>query len=204
VTHVVEVERTQSVLARWADPLATLTTVERARAGEFRSPADADDFVAAHLLVRECAAKLLDTGAEQIVIEQRCERCGGPHGRPVVAGEPIIRPAWSHSRGHVAAAAADRRVGVDIELRTASDVDDGLLARSATEDEARRVRADPDPVGAFLRLWVVKEALVKAGAITLDDFGSTALGCVADFALTTLDRSDQPDLAIGLVVEVKP
>jgi 4'-phosphopantetheinyl transferase len=204
MAHVVEVERTQSVLARWGDPLATLTSVERARAGEFRSPADTDDFVAAHLLVRECAAKLLGTGAEQIVIEQRCERCGGPHGWPAVAGEPVIRPAWSHSRGHVAAVAADRRVGVDIELRTASGVEDGLLARSATEDEARRVRADPDPVGAFLRLWVVKEALVKAGAITLDDFGSTALGCVAGFVLTTLNRSDQPDLAIGLVVEVTP
>ena len=83
-----------------------------------------------------------------------------------------------------------------------SAIEDGLLARVATEAEARAVRADPDNVGAFLRLWVLKEALVKAGVITLDDFASAGLDRFTDFALTTLDRSDEPDLVIGLAVRI--
>ena len=55
MAHVVEVDRTQSVLARWEDPVAALTAQNGCEPAN-SAAADADDFVAAHLLIRECVA----------------------------------------------------------------------------------------------------------------------------------------------------
>jgi 4'-phosphopantetheinyl transferase len=203
IAEVTEVAASEVVLARWAEPMAALTTVERDRAGALVNSQDAADFVAAHLLARECAARLSGVPAADVVVSQLCDRCGGPHGRPSVVGLPWLRLSWGHSAGHVAAAACDRAIGVDIENRQSAlairAVDEQLLRRSATPAEAAVIVADPDPVGAFLQLWVMKEALVKAGAITLDDFAAVELEEVGGFALMPLHR---PGLAAGLAVRL--
>ncbi len=185
---VVMVEESAAVLARWPDPREALTAAERGRAAALRTREGVEDFVAAHLLAREAVARLLaglpktdllaaptnDALAglpARVVLEQRCEECGGPHGRPYVVGRPEVSVSWSHSHGHVAAAASYRPVGIDLESTSARrELTTRLLARTATPAEAAEIGTDRE---AFLRMWVIKEALVKVGVISLDAFATT-------------------------------
>ena len=68
-------------LRRRPDAQAGLGAAERQRLATLRSPEAAGDFVAGHLVLRECAADLLGVPAESVRIEQECPGCGGPHGQ---------------------------------------------------------------------------------------------------------------------------
>jgi 4'-phosphopantetheinyl transferase len=63
----------------------TLTDAERERAGRFTRRRDRLDFVAAHLLVRHCAAELIGTRSCMLTVRQWCEKCRQAHGRPWLA-----------------------------------------------------------------------------------------------------------------------
>jgi 4'-phosphopantetheinyl transferase len=177
---------TDRVHATWADPGALLAGYERDRAASFRFPRDAADFVAAHVLVRLAAAEVLGTTAERLTLAQRCERCGGPHGRPSIVESPDLAVSLSHTRGYVAAAAGSGPLGVDVE---ASPLRGAELPRSVLAPAERAaVAAAEDPGAAYMALWVRKEALVKAGRATLDALDGVDLaanpGAYHDLRLT--------------------
>ncbi|HEV8627912.1 MAG TPA: 4'-phosphopantetheinyl transferase superfamily protein [Acidimicrobiia bacterium] len=135
---------------------------------------DRDDFLAAHLLVRVCVARLLSVAPEDVSIVQRCPTCGGPHGRPEVAGHPGVGASLAHSRGVVAAAAGTVAVGVDVEAvppagdPTAGDLTASDLSVALTAAEIAAIEASADPSRALRLVWVRKEACLKAGLVDLD------------------------------------
>lgn len=138
---------------------AALTDAERARHDRLRFAADRDAYTAAHLLVRACAAEVLGVAAGLVRLEQRCPRCGeAGHGRPSVRGEPGLYVSLSHTRGYVAAVAASAPCGIDVQTVATS-----IPRTAVTAPEQRWLDEQPDPLPAFTRLWVRKEALVKAG-----------------------------------------
>lgn len=186
------------VLARWPEPRGALGAPERERADAFHAAADAADFVAAHLLARECVTAL--TGVVPVRLGQHCATCGGPHGKPYVRGLSGVHVSWSHSRGHVAAVAAQVPVGVDLETRTRPHDVARLVRRTATPGEAAQILRDGDPEAAYLRMWVAKESLVKVGAISLADFGRTDVraGALGDVTLTVTEPAG---LVVGLAVQ---
>ncbi|MQW75277.1 4'-phosphopantetheinyl transferase superfamily protein [Nocardioides sp. dk4132] len=160
-----------------------LGPAELARLARLRHPEDRAAYRAAHVLVRRCAAALLDVDVADLVLHQECPGCGGTgHGRPVLAGLPGVGLALSHSRAHVAAAAAHGRCGVDVEDLPGERVPDRVLA-PAERDWLDRGAGAEDP-GAGLRLWVRKEALVKAGAAELAD------AVTLDLMDTAVDAAD--------------
>nr|WP_275940895.1 4'-phosphopantetheinyl transferase superfamily protein [Nocardioides zeae] len=73
----------------------------------------------------------------------------------------------SHARGWVAAAAATRPCGIDVETVRPVAPLHGVL----TADEAAELAELPAAArsSAFLRLWTRKEAVVKTGAAGLED-----------------------------------
>ncbi|MFC6598077.1 4'-phosphopantetheinyl transferase family protein [Kitasatospora paranensis] len=146
-----------------------LTAVERERAARFRRERNRLDFVAAHLLVRLCAARLLGIPAAAATLVQHCPDCDlDGHGVPALAGRPEVRLSMSHTEGVVAAAAGPVPVGVDVELlQTRGSLGD-MHQRVLTDAESAAVAAHTDPAGAFLRQWVRKEAIIKIGRATLD------------------------------------
>ena len=174
---LVAVERSADVLAALPRAAALLTDTERARAARLRRVPDRDDFVAAHALVRLCAARALGVPAAGLTLTQRCETCDGAHGRPEIAG---VHVSLAHSRGVVAAAAASEPVGIDVE----GPGDVAVIDLVLSEAERRIVAAAADPARAFLELWVRKEALVKLGVATLDTLRDTP----ADAALLLEDE----------------
>ncbi|MFJ2773527.1 4'-phosphopantetheinyl transferase family protein [Streptomyces sp. NPDC087300] len=145
-----------------------LAPYERRRAARLPAGPRRQDYLAAHVLVRLCAARLTGTHADTLVLAQHCDDCGrDDHGRPFLPGHPDLHVSLSHTTGAVAAAAGPEPVGVDVEDASAAVFDPAIAARVLTPAELTAVRADPDPARAFLRLWVRKEALVKVGLGTL-------------------------------------
>nr|WP_237419216.1 4'-phosphopantetheinyl transferase superfamily protein [Kitasatospora sp. SID7827] len=160
---------TAEVLARPDADERLLADYERERLRRFLRPADRDDYLAAHLLVRYCAAALLGTDPAEVAFGQRCPGCGeATHGRPYLTDRPGTHLSLSHSGGVVAAAAGPVPVGVDVEHLGPRTSDPAALETVLSPAERALVRAHPDPTTAFLRLWVRKEALIKLGRTSLD------------------------------------
>ncbi|WP_214104366.1 4'-phosphopantetheinyl transferase family protein [Acrocarpospora catenulata] len=143
----------------------TLTEVEHERAERFTRKQDKLDFIAAHLLVRYCAAELLGVRPCVLTLVQRCDRCGKGHGRPAIAEAPQLSVSLAHTAGYVSAAAGAGRVGVDAEHATAGQADENLVSLALTPTEAGLVGLDNRKL---IRQWVRKEALVKRGELALD------------------------------------
>ncbi|GGS50763.1 hypothetical protein GCM10010156_06870 [Planobispora rosea] len=154
--------------------MALLTEIERERAARFVRESDRRDFVAAHVLVRRCAARLTGVPEDRLTLLQVCEYHGPGHGRPYLAEIPRLGLSLSHSRGYVCAVAGPGRVGVDAERVPPGPLDESLAAQALAGAERALVR-DND---ALIRLWVRKEALVKRGELTLDSLRATDLSAL--------------------------
>lgn len=137
---------------RW---MAVLDAEERAKAARFRFDADRRQYVAGHALVRMMLASFRGVAAADLRFDR--DRLG----RPELDDGRGLRFSLSHTRRLVACAvAAGDAVGLDVEADDpARPVDD--LARSFfTPAEADLVAVGGGD--AFLRLWTLKEAFVKA------------------------------------------
>ncbi|MDR8414794.1 4'-phosphopantetheinyl transferase superfamily protein [Nonomuraea sp. 3-1Str] len=145
-------------------PEEWLTPVERERAARFAFDADRAAFVAAHLLVRQCAAAALGRRPEELTLLQRCDVHGPGHGRPYVEQAPSLGVSFSHTRGYVCAAVGDGRVGVDAERVPAGPLDGALAEVALTPRERAGVTRNDE----LIRLWARKEALIKRGELSLD------------------------------------
>ncbi|WP_433255907.1 4'-phosphopantetheinyl transferase family protein [Streptosporangium sp. CA-135522] len=148
-----------------------LTEVERERAGKFLHEADRRDFVAAHVLVRRCAAKVVGVPEDRLTLLQHCDHCGPGHGKPYLAEVPELGVSLSHSHGYVCAAVGPGRVGVDAERVPAGPLDASLASHALASAERPLARDNE----ALIRLWVRKEALIKRGELTLDGLRTTDL-----------------------------
>ncbi|MFJ5923907.1 4'-phosphopantetheinyl transferase family protein [Kitasatospora sp. NPDC092948] len=170
---------TAEVLARPDADERLLADFERERADRFRRPADRDDYVAAHLLVRYCAAAHLGIDPADVAFGQQCPGCGlAGHGRPLLTDRPATHLSLSHTGGIIAAAAGPVPIGVDVEHLGPRTTDPASLSRVLSPAEDALVRSHPDPTRAFLRQWVRKEALIKLGRATLDNLTSIDLSAL--------------------------
>lgn len=163
--------RSIALVASTAQVLATLPGEPLAadasdRRDRLRREADRADFTAARLLAGVAHRVLTGEPLPAAALVQRCDACGGPHGRPqpTAAG---VHLSWAHAGGWVAAAAGTGRLGVDVEPLAAARA--GVPVPALTADEQRIADDSPDPAATALRAWTAKEALVKAGVARLDD-----------------------------------
>jgi 4'-phosphopantetheinyl transferase len=163
--------RPADVVRAFGGPAATslLAPHERRRWDAFRHPADREAYLAAHLLVRECAARLTGLPVASVQVAQLCPTCGSAeHGRPLLAGRADVHLSLGYRRGAVVAGAAGAPLGVDVEPPVTPGAREELVSTVLTPAEAEAVRTAADPAREVLRFWVRKESLVKVGLATLD------------------------------------
>ncbi|MGW8700655.1 4'-phosphopantetheinyl transferase family protein [Streptomyces eurythermus] len=146
--------------------LGVLDPVERRRAAALRRPADRALYVAAHGTLRRLLGDRLGLPPAEVALTRLpCPGCGGPHGRPAVAGPAGDRLHFSlaHTAGLALLALAGRPVGVDVERvpgpRLAEDAARAL--HHAERAELARLPPGARP-GAFAHCWTRKEAYGKA------------------------------------------
>lgn len=147
---------TAAVVARMAQ--SVLSDPERARATAFHRESDRVAYVVAHAGLRWLLGGYLQRDPAGLQFTTQHE------GKPVlVAGGPLMFNL-SHTRQHAMCAVSSTPVGIDIEtIGGAADLD-GLLASicAPREHAAMRALSIADRHAAFYRLWVRKEALLKA------------------------------------------
>ncbi|MBA8931969.1 4'-phosphopantetheinyl transferase [Kutzneria viridogrisea] len=159
----------------WARPdqvdeqrmLAVVSEAERARAQRYHRPVDRLRSLTGCWLLRTVLAANLGVDARQVVLDRTCSDCGLQHGRPRLLSGMGVHLSVSHAGQRVAVAITRLgEVGVDVEhLRTDGPPFDEELAEntlSAQELKALLAAAPEDRHTDFLRLWVRKEALLKA------------------------------------------
>ena len=143
---------------RWLDSL--LSPGEISHANRLQQVTDRAVYRSAHLLFRLMAARRLGLDpktAGELKFTRRCRSCGGPHGKPQIAGAEL---SLSKSDGMMALASAPSSspVGVDIE-RLPGEVfpgfDDYVLAPTESVPKVRGA------IRGRLELWVAKEAALK-------------------------------------------
>ncbi|WP_251076375.1 4'-phosphopantetheinyl transferase family protein [Streptomyces benahoarensis] len=157
----------------YEDDAALLDARERRRAAALRRPADRALYVAVHAELRRVLGGLLGMapGAVELV-RLECPGCGGPHGRPAVAGG-AVHFSLAHGDGLALLGLASAPVGVDVERVPAAQVaaDASGALHPAERTELARLPEHSRPA-AFARCWTRKEAYLKA---TGEGLSGTAL-----------------------------
>lgn len=164
VAASVLVATTAEVLAHPELDEGMLAPWEQRRLAHIRVPGRRDDVVAARLLLRLCAARVIGRPPREVCPAQRCPGCGRHgHGRPYLPGHPGLGVSFSHADGLAAAAVGPGPVGIDVEPLERRLGPLTVLRRLLPEAEVDAAGAEPEPGPALLRLWVRREALFKAG-----------------------------------------
>jgi len=146
---------------------AHLSPAEAQSARRFTRAGDRLDYMASHALFRLLAAHRLGRGfaeTPQLEVTRRCAGCGSTgHGKPAVAGASL---SLSRSNGAVMVAAGPEGIPVGADIEHIPDtLHSGFdhYVASAAEREALA----PGDIPARLRLWVAKEAVLKAAGLGL-------------------------------------
>jgi 4'-phosphopantetheinyl transferase len=187
-----------------ADGAAVLDPEERAKAAAFVRAELRSRYTAAHVMLRQVLGGCLDLDPAAVrFAREDCPCCGGPHGRPVLAGER--RPlefSLSHAGALVAVAVAGAPVGVDAEALPRPDTVADVSTKLHPAERAEIAAAD-DPAAAFARLWTRKEAYLKGlgtglgRSLGLDYVGSERPG-PEGWALADLSAPDGHAVAVAV------
>lgn len=142
-----------------------LSPAERERAASFARPTDAVTYTASHIALRLLLGARLGVPPQDVAFtREACPTCGGPHGRPALAGAvPRLHFSLAHTRGLALIALAGEPVGADAERLPRAET----VARCIPALHPRE-RAELEPLppwsrrAGFAQLWTRKEAYLKA------------------------------------------
>ncbi|OKK19586.1 4-phosphopantetheinyl transferase [Streptomyces sp. CB00455] len=148
---------------RIAEAPLVLDAAEQDRAGKLLRAVDRQRYLASHLGLRALLGAYLGRAPQEVVlVREECPCCGGPHGRPAVAGG-ALHFSLSHSGGVAYFAFSGVPVGVDVEeIPGAEALADVLPLLHPAEIAELGALAEPDRRPAFARVWSRKEACLKA------------------------------------------
>ena len=134
------------------EAMTLLSEQRREQVARYKLEGPRRQAVAAYLLLRKAAREMYGIH-DAPVFEYDA------NGKPSILGHPEIFFNLSHCRKAVACVVADSPVGIDVE-ETCRFSDS--IARYTLDDEEYEsvVKAD-NPSQAFIRLWTMKEALLK-------------------------------------------
>lgn len=147
--------------------LAALTGEEKERADRFRFDNDRQNFVLRRGLLRQLLGETLNVAPSRI-------RFGStPVGKPFIAFPENTGLFFniSHSGRQIAYAFSKHpEIGIDIErIRTVDDIDQLALKYFSAEEYAIIVNLPSwEKNKAFIRIWSIKEALIKASGWPLE------------------------------------
>ena len=144
--------------------LAGLDVRETARAAAFVFPADRHRYQVAHVMLRRVLAGHLGGEPGRLVFAREpCPTCGGPSGKPVLAGQDAPVPAFSlaHSGDVVVVAVAAQPVGVDVEREATGCVCSLVTAMHPSDAAVVEPLPEPERHTAVIRWWVRAEAVLK-------------------------------------------
>jgi 4'-phosphopantetheinyl transferase len=99
----------------------------------------------------------------------------GEHGKPFIIDHPDIHFNISHCREGVICVVSDRPVGVDIE--SIREYRESLVRYTMNDREVQQIERAEHPDVEFIRLWTMKEAVLKlSGGGIIDNMKGVLTG----------------------------
>ncbi|MBA3450579.1 MAG: 4'-phosphopantetheinyl transferase superfamily protein [Chloroflexia bacterium] len=155
------------------DAVAMLSPEERARADRFLRPLDRERWIAARAALRQILAGYTGSLPEDVRFVPPSPSALGEGGRgvrarstkPALAGRSPVRFSLTHAGARAALAVTwERDVGIDLEPIDPEIDLPPLISIACTPPEPARLDALPPAARAhaFLTLWTLKEAYLKA------------------------------------------
>jgi 4'-phosphopantetheinyl transferase len=136
------------------------SAAELARADRIASAGRRHRFLSRRWVARALLARASGGVPNELVLERRCDRCGGLHpASPLAADSGELWWSATSSAGLAALAIAPRRVGLDLERQAERPRREGIARRFYREEERRAVAGS---AARFLEFWTLKEAYLKA------------------------------------------
>ncbi len=164
-----------------AEALSQLSEQRREQALRFRHELGRRTCAAAYLLLCEGLRREYGIG-ERPVFEY------GEHGKPSIVGHPEIHFNMSHCREAAVCVLSNRPVGIDVE--SVREYKDTLVRYTMNDEEVELIQNSPRPDVAFIRLWTMKEAVLKlSGEGISNDLKDVLRNCPSEF--TTVVSPDE-------------
>ncbi len=109
----------------------------------------------------------------------------GQHGKPFIVGHPDIHFNLSHCPEAVVCVLSDRPVGVDVE--SIRQYHESLVRYTMNPQEVEQIERAERPDVEFIRLWTMKEAVLKLSGQGITDNLKDVLTHASASGLTTVD-----------------
>ena len=111
----------------------------------------------------------------------------GEHGKPFIVGHPEIHFNISHCREAVLCVVSDKPVGADVE--SIREYNESLVHYTMNDDEQALIYSSPRPDVAFIRLWTMKEAVLKlSGEGIRNDMKTVLTGYAGEIQTVETER----------------
>lgn len=138
---------------------ADLSDDERARFKNISNPRAAARFLTGRRLMRQCLSKIIDCPPESLIFDT------GPSGKPYLRDEAAA--GWNFNLSHAGdrsafAAARHVQIGIDIEAVSQAARARRIAAEFFSHAERAELERPHQDTLYALKLWVLKEATVKA------------------------------------------
>lgn len=144
----------------WEAALPLLSEQRRQQVLQFKHEQGRKTCAGAYLLLCEALRKEYNI-SELPVFEY------GEHGKPFIKGHPEIHFNISHCKEAVACVTSTRPVGIDVE--SIRSYHESLVRYTMNEKEVEQIERAERPDVEFIRLWTMKEAMLKLSGKGLTD-----------------------------------
>lgn len=113
----------------------------------------------------------------------------GEHGKPQLTGHPGVFFNMSHCKDAVVCAVSNRPVGVDVE--SIGRYKENLVGYTMNDEECSRIMGSGHPEVEFIRLWTMKEALLKLTGEGISSDMKTALTDAGSYHFETVIEQEK-------------
>ena len=138
--------------------------------------------VAAYLLLKE-ALREQENIMDNPIFEY------GEHGKPFIVGHPELHFSLSHCKEAAVCVLSRQPVGIDVE--SIGRYRDSVARYAMSDEELHQIHQSEHPEVEFIRLWTMKESLLKLTGEGINDNMKKKKKNIDSKQFTTIERLDK-------------
>ena len=113
----------------------------------------------------------------------------GPHGKPSIVGHPELHFSLSHCREAAVCVLSRSPIGIDVE--SLGRYREAVARYVMSNSEMQRIKQAANPELEFVRLWTMKESLLKLTGKGINDYMKNVLKDIPESCFTTIENLEK-------------
>ena len=164
------------------EALKTISEQRRQQALRFKHEQGQRLCVAAYLLLKRALR-------EQEGILENPVFAYGPHGKPSIVGHPELHFSLSHCKEAAVCVLSRHPIGIDVE--SIGRYRETVAHYAMSDAEVARIEQAEHPDVEFVRLWTMKESLLKLTGEVINDHMKYVLKDIPERSFTTVEEIEK-------------